>query len=295
MLLTKLLEEVYPYDKEIPLELLRTYDFETVLEKAVQKIMSVPSNPQLASMMLITYAPSVLYSVNSRMRNVTDTVHKHLLEILIADVLNYLIGDLLKKSNQPSTDLKKLKISLENASDLENYNFSDLLQLLKYDKLETSYPTDKTKAPKIFWYAWKALAHDLDSIAERLIKQHSIKSVKEFRKLFDEYHPIDLRVFFSRDSIHFLIVLFDQMKAKRLVSPRGCNGHFHPIQVYGVDFDNKVLFTTEAKLIKSSLKNDPEKLQNLVGKANEWLAGITPRTTSDLPLAKDRKISKSKN
>ena len=279
MQLVDLLEEVYPYDKEVPLELLRKYDFETILNKAIQKILTAQGNPQLASIILISYAPSVFLSVNNRLKGIIDQVHKGLLEMLIADVLSHLIEDSLKISNRPATDLRSLKVSLENASDLEGYDFPAVLQLLKYEKLETTYTKDKPLAVDTFWYNWRAKPHELDSIAKKLIRQGSIKSVRDFRELFDDHKNPNLRVMFANDVVHFLVVLFDD---------------FHPLRVYGIDFNGNFLITTEPKLIKAALKKDVEKLEILQNKANDWLTGIVPRITSKLPLANERRIKQSK-
>ena len=99
---------------------------------------------------------------------------------------------------------------------------------------------------------------------------------------------------FANDVVHFLVVLFDELKRRKLIVPKGCNGHFHPLRVYGIDFNGNFLITTEPKLIKAALKKDVEKLEILQNKANDWLTGIVPRITSKLPLANERRIKQSK-
>lgn len=290
MYLNNLLGEIYP-DKEAPIELLKKYDLEGLLEKSILKINAVLERPPVSPISLIPLAPSILLAVNIRLKFISDPNHKILLEILIADVASYLIEQMVKKSDRPATALKELKISLENASDLEGYNFQSLLSLLRYDYLETTYSKDKPIAIETFGYDWKGKPHDLDLIAKKLYKQNSIKSIREFRELFSNHNNPALRVMFSKDSLPFLFILFDELKRKKLIIPKGCNGHFHPLRVYGMDFEKKILIASEPKLIKAGLKRDPEKLAILQNKANEWLNGITPRVTSKLPLASQRKIN----
>ncbi len=293
-MLTELFRQVYPFDdKEIPLELLRKYDFENLLLRVLETTGGA-KNSTMASMLLVTFAPIVVQSVNSRL-NKAIPEDKARLEILCVDVLSFLMQDLLKKSNHPRTDLQNLRLSLENLYKLEGHDFPTLMAILKYDELEKAFPKDTPVIAEKYWYVWTGKPHELDFIASKLYKQCFIKSVKEFRKLFEENHPLNLAVSFARESINFLIVLFDELKVRKLISPKGNNGHFHPLRVYGVDFEGKLLIVVEPKTIKAALKNDPEKLRKLQEKANDWLEGITPRLTSNSPLGNQRQISKTNN
>jgi hypothetical protein len=293
MYIFQLVGEVYP-DKEAPLELLTKYDLEQLLEKAILKIKLVLENPPVTTLSVISLAPSVLLSVNARLKNVPNLNHKRHLEMMIADIASHLIEEMIKKSNQPASALKQLKTALKDAAELEGYDFNALLSLLRYKHLEETYVKDKPVMVETYWLAWKGKPHELDYIAKKLSKKGWIKSTREFRHLFEEHNDSSLKVMFAREGLHFLLVLFDELKSKKLIVPKGCNGHFHPLKVYAIDFDKNVLIISEPKLIKAALKKDSEKLQNLREIASEWLRGINPITTSKLPLASQRKMRSSK-
>jgi len=287
MYLDDLLEEVFQ-DKETPNALLRKYDLVSVLEKAIQSIGKELNHSAISITRLVGLAPSVLFLINNRLAKITDTEDKEKLEFLMAEVTSHLIKKLMEKCDQPATALKEIKNSLETASDLYAFNFGALLKLLNYDNLELTYKEDET-----FWYDWLGKLHELDELADKLRRQGVIKSVKDFKELFKAHGNSKLKVQFSRDSPPFLIALFDELKINGLIIPRGGTGHFHPLKIYGVTFENKVLMKNEPKSIKRNTKRKPEKWERIENKAKDLVIPIAAQITSRSPRVKPDEINRT--
>lgn len=287
MYLDLLLDEVFQ-DKETPLALLRKYDLVSVLEKTIQSIGKELSHSPIAITRLVGLAPSVLFLINNQLAKITDQKDKGELELLMADVTNHLIKKLMDKCNQPATALKEIKSSLETASDINAFNFGALLHLLKYDNLELTYKEDET-----YWYDWMGKLHELDELADKLRKQGIIKSVKDFKQLFKAHGNSKLKVQFSKDSPPFLIALFDELKIKGIIIPRGGTGHFHPLKIYGVTFENKVLIKNEPKAIKRNAKRKPEKWERIENNAKDLIAPLVAPITSRSPRARPNEINRT--
>jgi hypothetical protein len=286
MYLDSLLAEVFQ-DKETPLILLRKYELDGLLEKAVHSIDGILSNPPVSVTSLVGLAPSVLVLINSRLSRVTDAKDKGELELLMAEVSAHLLKKLLAKSKQPATALREIKNSLETASSLHEFKFEALLNLLNFDNLEASFKEDET-----YWYEWTGKPHELDELAERLRRQGVIKSVKSFKELFKNHGDSTLQVHFAKERLSFVIALFDELRSKGLIVPRGGTGHFHPLKVYGVDLENKVLIKNEPKSIKKNAKKKPEIWEKAENWAKDLVGSIVPAATSKSPRVEQRKITR---
>ena len=287
MYLDDLLEEVFQ-DKETPNAILRKYDLVDVLEKTIQSISKELNHSAISITRLVGLAPSVLFLINNRLAKITNQEDKKELEFLMAEVTNHLIKKLLAKCDQPATALKEIKVALETASDINAFNFGALLQILKYDNLEVTYKEDET-----YWYDWCGKLHELDGLAEKLRRHGLIKSVKDFKELFKAHGNAKLKVQFSKDSVPFLIALFDELKIKGLIIPRGGTGHFHPLKIYGMTFENKVLIKGEPKSIKRNTKRKPEKWERIENKAKDLVTPIAHSITSRSPRVRLDEITRT--
>lgn len=285
MYLSTLLEEVFQ-DEEIPITLLRKYDLEAVLERAVVSIDKILSHSPVSTTRLAGLAPSILFLINNRLSKVTDPIDKGNLEFLMAEVTVHLLKKLLEKSDQPSTALKEIKNSLETASNVSDYNFAALLAILKYNSLENHYKEDDT-----YYYDWTGKPHELDELTSKLRRQGVIKSVKVFKQLFRDHGNTSLTVHINRESVHPMIALFDELKKRGLIISRGGAGHFHPLKVYGVDFENKVLMKNEPKSIKKNAKKKPEIWGKTENWAKELINSVVVSTTSKPPQVDRSKIA----
>jgi hypothetical protein len=277
MYLHNLLEEVFQ-DKDTALILLKKYDLIEALEKAIDAIKKVLDKPPVSVSSLAGLAPSVLFAVNSRLGSVNDSTDKLNLEILVSDVAHHLIKKLMDECKQPVTALREIKNALKSATDFGIYNFDSLLTLLKYDVLEKLYYKDET-----YWYDWQGKLHELDELSDKLKKLKNIKSVKDFKKLFESHNNPELRVELSSDSAPFLIALFDELKDKELIIPRGGTGHFHPLRVYGFNPKGEFLMKNEPRFIKKNAKRHPKKWAKIENKAKELVAPIMTLATSRPP------------
>ena len=286
MYLHNLLEEVFQ-DRDTALALLKKYDLIEALEKAIDAIKKVLEKPPVSVASLVGLAPSVLFAINSRMGSVNDPIDKLNLEILVSDVAHHLIKKLIDECKQPATALREIKNALRSAADFGIYNFDALLTLLKYDVLEKMYSKDET-----YWYDWNGKLHELDELSDKLKKLKVIKSVKDFKKLFEPHNNSELRVEFSSDSAPFLISLFDELKSKGLIVPRGGTGHFHPLRVYGIDPKGEFLMEKEPRFIKKNAKRHLKKWEKIENKAKELVAPIMTPATSRPPRSDHGQMSR---
>ncbi len=281
-----LLEDVFQ-DRDKALALLKKYDLESALEKAVDQINDVLSKPPVSVLSLVRLAPIILFAVNSRMASITDPVDKLNLEMMVSDVAHHLIKRMLKECRQPKTALQEIKASLRTAADFGRYNFDALLGLLQYDVLEKLYLKDET-----YWYEWNGLIHELDILADGLKSLRVIKSVKDFKRLFDRHDNAQLHVQFSDNCAPFLIAVFDELKNKKLITARGGTGHFHPLSSYGYNSKDEFLMKTEPRFIKKNAKRNPEKWKKLENKAKELVEPLKAPATSKPPRTDDGQMGR---
>ena len=144
---------------------------------------------------------------------------------------------------------------------------------IQLDQIEAKFPTIQ-KSNGIYHYEWLGKLHHLDELSNNLKHEKTILSVKDFKKLFEKHDNPLLKVQFEKQSLHFLLALFDELRNRKLLLPKGNKGHFHPLKAYGVDFENNILIKKSPKTIKFTAKKNAEKWEKHVNKAKSWTGGF---------------------
>lgn len=273
MSIDQILEELFA-DKATPISLLKKYNLYDVLNNGISLIKNTTDNHPVDAYKFREISASILVSVNSRLGGVADSAEKQHLELLISEVVQYLLRKVIERIGQPNVLITYLKESLQTASSINGYNFEALRNLLKLNHYETTVPIRKPVG--IFYYDWLGKDYDLADLADNLKADQSVSSVKDFKRLFKNHNDHSLKVQFSRPNLPFLLALFDELKFRKLIFPKGNKGHFHALRTYGVDFENKLLIDREPKTIKYIAQKNPEKWQQYVDKAKSWTDSYKP-------------------
>lgn len=268
MTLDQILYELFA-DKETPISLLKRYNLYNVLNNGISLIKNATDNHPVDASKFREISASILVSVNSRLVVVTDPAEKQHLELLISEIVQYLLRKVIERIDQPNVLLNYLKESLQTASSINGYDFEALRNLLKLNHYQSTLPIIKHGG--IFYYDWLGKDYDLTDLADNLKAEKSLVSVKDFKRLFTNHNDHSLKVQFSRSNIPFLLALFDELKFRKLIFPKGNKGHFHPLRAYGVDFENKLLIDREPKTIKYIAQKNPEKWRQYLDKVKSWI------------------------
>lgn len=294
----EILNEIYA-DKEKAIVLFQKYDLESVIKKAIDLVKSKTSIDSPKPVRIGGLPAIMLHGVNSRLKDIFDENEKREVEILVSDIAFFLLNHLLQKAKGNRAELlNEVKESLKDACATYNYKYEQLMLLFNLDKftkivstIEDSPSIQQTSRNQIH-YEWLCKNYDLDELARELKSENIIKSVKEFKSLFDvQPQP---SVHFNAQKLDYVIVLFDLLKERKFISVKGNRGHLHPIKIHGVDFDNKVLIKNNPKSINYSIKKNPERWSKIRGICGRWIEGFgQPKNDLELTLAKVNPISKA--
>ncbi|HRK55450.1 MAG TPA: hypothetical protein PK185_16165 [Cyclobacteriaceae bacterium] len=267
MTLEQILGDLF-FRNEEPLRLLRKHGLDLVLSNSIQLIKLEIDKPKIDFTKFGLLASNILISVNSKLKNITDPIEKGYLELILKDVTEYLINKVVQKSYKPERLIQEISHSLKIASSINNYSYEALIRLLKIENPNIGFNPQSNNVNGTFHYEWKGYPHDLDELVDALKYEGWIPSVKEFKKLFKN-HEGNLKIQFARDKINELLALFDELKARKLIKPKGGRGHFHALSIYLVDLENSILFERPPKIVKMIAKRNNNYWQNIIKTAKE--------------------------
>jgi hypothetical protein len=198
--------------------------------------------------------------LNSVLEKIDNIEEKKELEYILSDISSEFIHLLLQKKGISQENLlTQIRDSLITTCIVNNWNTELLLKKIRIDLLHILSVNDSSidnDLRRISYYSWLGSIERLNELAYNLKDRKTIKSTGEFKKLFSS-HTGNIRVRIDSEQINFIIVLFDQLKVKRLIKPCGTKGHFYPLKSYCVDFDKNVL-----------IKNDPKRKKELIRRNN---------------------------
>lgn len=273
MSLDQILSQLF-VDKEVPLLLLRKYNLQDILNKGILAVKAAMDKQPLNSSSMREIAASILVAVNSKLGGISDPSEKQHIELILRDIAQHLLEKkIIPSSNQPGELIRDVRSSLETTAAIHDYNSEALFKVLKLDQIEAKFPTIQ-KSNGIYHYEWLGKLHHLDELSNNLKHEKTILSVKDFKKLFEKHDNPLLKVQFEKQSLHFLLALFDELRNRKLLLPKGNKGHFHPLKAYGVDFENNILIKKSPKTIKFTAKKNAEKWEKHVNKAKSWTGGF---------------------
>jgi hypothetical protein len=276
-----IINDLYVDKKQHVFDLILKYE----LEQPIQNLVNFINNKIQKKQSGIKGLPSAfLTQINSGfLAKIQDSEEKRELEEILSNISTYLLEKYIQSINLPSASIvKDLQEELKTTCEINSFDYNALNKvfpietLVKFAKLSsnTSEEVNLLTKPPIYYYEWNGGSpNNLDDLIKNLKSENHISNVWEFRRIFKE-HTGDIRVLINKESLDFIIILFDTLvdKNKQLLIPRGKNcGKFHPLKLYAVDFDKKVLIENEPKHIKYRIMKNESYYLKLKGKAEKWI------------------------
>lgn len=223
-----------------------------------------------------------LTAVNGKLEDIEDEKEKALLEHIIVDIAVYILAEYIRQCDQSMKDvLAQVHKGLKEACQQGGYDYEALCELIGLEsvpltaKKKVQRSPAQTKATPC-WYKWNGEEEDLRQFARDMVGRKIFKSSKEFRSLFCK-HEGNIVVRVAKKDLELVIVLFDEFKARKLISMKGNKGHFHPIRLYAVDFAGDVLIEKEPKHLKFTIAKNRQKHENLRRRVGKWIGHIEAR------------------
>jgi hypothetical protein len=269
MTLESIIDDLYQ-DKERSIQLLKRHNLYDILENVIKDLNQTIEKKPFDAVRTPEIAATFLTAINSRLSTIQDPDQKQHLELVLRDIGQDLMRKIVPVAKQPKKVFNGIKSALQSAASINGYNFPALTKLLKMETLESELVSDAA----IYYYSWKGKNEDLDELAENLKADNLLQSVREFKRLFNKHNDPNLQVRFAKEGLEFLLALFDELKSRKLISPKGNKGHFQPIRAYAVDFENNILIDKSPKTIKYIAQRDAENWSKLTLKAKNWTSGF---------------------
>jgi len=217
-------------------------------------------------------ASSLLTRINVALSTIKNKKVKEDLKYILSEVNSKLIAFIISQSKEsPMEIIGKIKTSTQTTIEINGWDRNDFKKYLPVDQMAylSNAIQQRDAISKPVFYDWNCRPHELDELAKNL--KSSVKvSVKEFKKLFCKpKETFNVKV--QREELDFIMVLFDYLKERRFITPRGKQGHFLPLKIYLVDLDGKVLITEETKTLKFTIKKNRKKWAILRDKVEKWV------------------------
>lgn len=273
----EIINEIYA-DKEKAIKLFNKYDLEHVIRRAIEVVKSKTAIDSPQPIRIGGMSALLLREVNTRLRNVPDQIEKRDLEVLISDIAFYLLNKVIRATKGDHVELlEEVKESLKDTCSSDGYDFNELVHFLNLNRLielaSTLRQKVNTKKATIEpHYEWLGKDYELDELSRTLKSANVIKSVKAFKSLF-EYTP-QTGIEFNAEKVEHVVVLFDLLKERQLITTKGSRGHLHPLKVYSVDFEKGVFVKKEPKSINYALRKNQSKWSKLRIECGKWLGHI---------------------
>lgn len=280
--LRDIISNIYPAQDTIDtIELLEKYGLESILDKIILKVQSevilLQGQKNRGQTSISLLSGTILSGINGKLALITDELEKRSMELLLSDISHEL---LLKIIHDYKGDKKKLLAAisegLKSSCEINGYDMDALLlvfPLHKFTSLASILESNIQRvvySQKPIYYIWNGLPHALDELSRNLRDKKIIESTKGFKTLF-ELPEDNLKVKFDSNHKETIIVLFDVLHDRKLISIRGNKGHFMPIKLYAVDFDNNFLIENEPKTAKYTIKKNRAKWLLLKGSVEKWI------------------------
>ena len=271
-MLKELISKIFANNQANVLHLLEKYELHKFISDFSEKIDMLESY-DVQKNTIGALASSLLTRINVVLEKIESNEDKERLEYILSEITTVFIYQLLQKEGISQKQvLIEIKNALITVCEINNWDIELLLKKTKIDLLHTlsvrlvDTSIEKIKIDsdsKLCYYKWLGKDDHFKEFTYDLKDKKIIKSVEEFKKLFNK-HTGKIQIRMSSSHIDFIVLLFDQMKKENLIRPCGTKGHFFPLKMYCVDFDKKVLFKKEPKRIKELVKRDSTKHAKLL-------------------------------
>lgn len=253
------------------------------LEQPIQNLANFINNKIQKKQTGIKGLPSAfLTQINSGfLAKIQDSDEKRELEEILSNISTYLLEKYIQSINLPAASIvKDLQEELKTTCEINSFDYNALNKvfpietLVKFAKLSsnTSEEVNLLTKPPVYYYDWNGInQYDLDDLVKNLKSENHISNVWGFKKIFKK-HSGDITISINKESLDFIIILFDTLVNNQLLIPRGKNcGKFHPLKLYAVDFDKKDLIENEPKYIKQRIMRNESYYLKLKGKSKKWI------------------------
>ena len=219
---------------------------------------------------------SFLTNINSIIGKIKVPEKKEYIQYTVGELSKQILVRLIQNSNSSSMQvLNHIFAGLEVACKLNDWNYDKLKKVVSFDLLHIiaakGSSVDLTK-PHIYYYEWNGSEDDLLDLAYSLKDKKSIKSTNEFLKLFKK-HKGNITVRIRASDLDFVIILFDELKIKKIITPKGIRAkHFTPLKAYAVDFEKELLIKGESKHLKYGIVKNDQKYAKLKESVRKWIS-----------------------
>ncbi len=268
-MLNNLIDKIFVNKNEEIFLLLKKMELDIFISNFLSRLNELQSSDfEKGKNIIGTLASTYLTRLNSVLEKVDNIEEKEELEYILSEISNEFIHQLLQKDGiSQEILLTEIRDSLITTCQVNNWNTELLLKKIRIDLLHIlsvkASSSIENSIGRISYYLWLGNIERLDELAYNLKDRKTIKSTGEFKKLFS-VHTGNFTVKIDSAQINFIIVLFDQLKVKKLIKPCGTRGHFFPLKTYCVDFDKNVLIKNDPKRVKELIRRNSIKYQKLV-------------------------------
>lgn len=250
-------------------KIIASYDLDKVLNDVLGRLHKNNTNIGL----LTKSAGHSLREINRVLENIKSKTDKAIIEEVLSDIfkdfLNQCVAD-TGNSQFPYEVAQELKASC----DYYGYDYLTLSRLLGLPRIRTFNTTVLRARKKIKpHYTWCRNANELHLLAHELKSAKILSaSIKGFKSLFNENQSFP--VHFNPKKKYELLILFQVMHERKLITVHNTSGHFKPLFNYSVDNQEKPLFKREPNKEHYFIKQNASEYEDLKRKACNLLDGI---------------------
>lgn len=294
-LLNALVDEIFVDRKAKVMEILRDYGLESSIQLILENINDPDNLKKLSDPEFVkSLSFSFLTRINTRIEEISDQSKKAEVEYVIGEIAEHLLIKIIHLSPLDTTIvLQHISDGLKTSCELNSWNFEALNRLIKIEllhglaaKFENSVPKNKEvklgePEVKVISYIWNGDDKDFDDLVYSLKDMKVIKSKVDFAKMFSHHDkPIKLKI--HPDKLNFLIILFDELKLKNLISVKGGKaGHFTPLKRYACDLNGEFLIKNSPKHLKYNITRNKKNHDKLIREAGILIKPYLDNTTSN--------------
>lgn len=214
--------------------LLSKYNLENTITTAISSINSKMIGNEFNELPKISGI--ILNEINSVVTIIDNTNEKKKIEYLLSDIFQNYINK-ISELDDSELVVKDIIENLKTACEYRGYDYKILNSILGLEKVTVLKPRAITKKT---YYEWLGKEYELDEITRDLADKKIISSIKEFKKLFKPVTD-SFYVIFNKKFKDEIIVLFNLLKEKKLIKPKGTSGYFAPLVQYSMDNEKKFL------------------------------------------------------
>lgn len=265
---------VFSTETDSVIEILCSYGIDKILIKNFNFILGREHTP----IQLESIAARYLTDVNKCI-STSSPKDKPSLEYIVAEISKGLFAKLINRSDIPQEEiLTRISKGLETSCNLNGWDFKTVKYFFDLEVLHTSEAYSITDTKSVVpetgsWYQWNKPEEKLIELSYNLKDLKVIKSITEFRYLFNKDNFKVVR--FNSEKTELLVLLFNELNSKKIITPKGNNSKkFTPLVKYGVDFENQVLIKKPSKQYMASIKKNAVYHKELLGIVDSWLNWI---------------------